>query len=182
MSTYLKELFLYSSLLLFIFFAGFSEADAREQDRDFYFGISGGQTRVKNTTTQQYQDATSFGINVGTRLYSNDSFWSGAELKYTKTTSKEQVNNSGSSTISSYEVETTGLYLVARTRGKAYVKGKLGAANQVITVDDVVIQDSTRGSYGLGAGIRQGGAVLEIEYTQYSSDVSVVSIGYVFGY
>ncbi len=182
MASYVKEFIFYSSLLIFIFFAGFTEAEAREQDRDFYFGISGGQTRVKNTTTQEYQDATTFGLKVGVRVFSNDAVWTGSEVKYTKTTAKEEVSNAGSSTISTYEVETTGLYLVGRTRGKAYVKGKLGAANQVITVDDVVIQDSTRGSYGVGVGIRQGGAVLEIEYTQYGDDVTVVSVGYVFGY
>lgn len=182
MTRYLKELISYSALLVFILFAGFTEAGARESDNPFYFGISGGQTRVKNTATQEYQDATSFGIQVGVRIYANDFLWSGTELKYTKTTAREEVNEAGSSTISTYEVETTGLYLTGRTRGKAYLKGKVGAANQVIQVNDIAIQDTTRGSYGVGAGVRQGNAILELEYTQYGDDVTVVSVGYVFGY
>jgi len=60
------------------------------------------------------------------------------------------------------------------------VKGKIGAANQVIQVDDVVVQDTTRSSAGVGIGLRQGGAVLEIEYTQYGDDVTIFSVGYVF--
>jgi len=176
MTAYIKEFIAYSALLFFIFFASFTEADAQEQD--FYFGLSGGQTRVKNTSTQEYQAATSFGVKVGMRIFSNESFWSGAELQYTQTTAKEEVNESG--TVSSYEAETTGLYLTGRTRGKVYVKGKIGAANQVIQVDDVVVQDTTRSSAGVGIGIRQGGAVLEIEYTQYGDDVTIFSVGYVF--
>ena len=178
MTAHIRDLIVYASLLLFILIASLSDARAND-DEAYYFGISGGQTRVKNTTTQQYQDATSFGLKFGLRLFSNDAIWTGTELKYTQTTAKEQTSQSGSTT-SSYEVETTGLYLTARTRGKAYVKAKLGAANQVITVDNTVIQDSTRASYGVGAGVRQGHAVLEVEYTQYGDDVTVFSIGYVF--
>lgn len=175
-----KEFLFYSTLVLFILVSGFTEAEARGRDESFYFGISGGQTQVKNTSTQEYQDATSFGMKIGVRIFSNESIWTGSELRYTKTTAKEETSQSGSSTSSSYEVETLGLYLAARTRGKAYVKGKLGAANQVITVDDTVIQDTTRGSYGVGVGIHQGGAILEIEYTQYGDDITTVSVGYVF--
>ncbi|MDH5445279.1 MAG: hypothetical protein OEY52_06960 [Gammaproteobacteria bacterium] len=182
MASHIKEFIFYFSLLVFIFIAGFTEAEARERDRDYYFGLSGGQTRVKNTQTQKYQDATTFGVNFGLRVFSNDSIWTGAELRYTQTTAKESVNDSGTSTTSTYEVETTGLYFTGRSRGKAYVKARLGAANQVITVNNAVIQDTTRGSYGLGLGLRQGGAVLEIDYTWYGDDVTVVSIGYVFGY
>jgi len=178
MAVYIKEFILYSSLLLVIFFASFSEADAQEQD--FYFGLSGGQTRVKNTQTQEYQDATSFGAKVGMRLYSSESIWTGTELKYTRTTAKETVSDSGSSSVSTYEVETTGLYLTGRSRGKVYAKGKIGAAHHIIQVDDVVIQETTRGSAGVGLGIRQGGAVLEVEYTLYGDDVTILSIGYVF--
>lgn len=178
MTAYMKQFIVYTALLFFIFVASFTEADAREQD--FYFGLSGGQTRVKNTSTQQYQDATSFGVKVGMRIFSSESFWSGTELNYSQTTAKEEVNNSGSSTVSTYEVDTTGLYLTGRTRGKVYVKGKMGAANQLIHVNDVLTQDTTRGSAGIGIGIRQGGAVLEIEYTQYGEDVTTFSVGYVF--
>ena len=178
MATYIRDLILYSALLTFIFFAGFTEADAA--DNPFYFGLSGGQTRVKNTASQEYQTATSFGIKVGMRLFANESFWTGTEVNYTRTTAKEEVSESGSTTVSTYEAETTGLYLTGRTRGKVYVKGKIGAANQVIEVNDVVVQDTTRGSAGIGLGIRQGRAVLEIEYTQYGDDVTIFSIGYVF--
>lgn len=178
MTTYIREFFVYSALLFFIFIASFTEAEAREQD--FYFGLSGGQTRVKNTSTQEYQDATSFGVKVGMRIFSSESFWSGAELKYTQTTAKQEVTESGSSSVSTYEVTTTGLYLTGRTRGKAYVKGKMGAANQVIQVNDVTIQDTTRPSVGIGVGLHQGRAVLEIEYTQYGDDVTTLSVGYVF--
>ncbi len=178
MTTHIKEFFVYSALLSFIFITSFNDAEAREQD--YYFGLSGGQTRVKNTATQEYQDATSFGVKVGMRIYSSESLWAGTELKYTQTTAKEKVNNSGSSTVSTYEVETTGLYLTGRTRSKAYVKGKIGAANQVIQLNDIVIQDSTKGSAGIGVGLRQGAAVLEIEYTLYGDDVTILSIGYVF--
>jgi len=178
MTIYVKEFITYSALLFFIFIASFSEADAGEQD--FYYGLSAGQTRVKNTTTQEYQDATSFGIKVGMRIFSTESFWSGSELKYSQTTSRQEVNDSGGASVSTYTVETTGLYLTGRSRGTAYIKGKIGAANQIIEVDDVVIQDTTRGSYGVGVGLRQGRAVLEIEYTQYGDDVTTFSIGYVF--
>jgi len=178
MTAHLKEFIVYSVLLFFIFVASFTEADAKEQD--FYFGLSGGQTRVKNKSTQQYQDATSFGVKLGMRIYSTDSFWSGAEVKHTQTTAKEEVNDAGSSSLSTYEIETTGLYLTGRTRGKAYVKGKIGAANQVIQINDVTIEDTTRGSAGVGLGLRQGGAVLEVDYTWYGEDVTIFSIGYVF--
>lgn len=178
MATNIRELVVYSALLTFIFFAGFTEADAVEQP--FYFGLSGGQTRVKNTSTQQYQDATSWGAKVGIRLFANESFWSGTEVNYTRTTAKEEVTESGTTTVSSYEAETTGLYLAGRTRGKAYIKGKMGAANQLIRINDVVVQDTTRGSAGVGVGLRQGGAVLEVEYTQYGEDVTIFSVGYVF--
>lgn len=178
MAGYVKELIFYSALLTFIFFAGFSEADAK--GTPYYFGISGGQTRVKNTSTQQYQDATSLGLKVGVRIFENDTFWTGTELKYTRTTAKEEVRDSNTTTTSKYEVDTTGLYLVGRTLGKVYVKGKLGAANQRISVNDATTRDTTLGSAGIGMGIRQGGAVLEIEYTQYGRDVTLFSVGYVF--
>lgn len=180
MATHIREFVFYATLLMFIFLAGFSDAKARDRGEAYYFGISGGQTRVKNTTTQEYQDATSFGMKFGLRLFANDSVWTGSELKYTKTTANEGTSSSETNSTSSYEVVTTGLYLTARTRDKVYVKGKLGAANQVIKVDNKVIRDTTRGSYGVGVGLRQGRAVLELEYTQYGDDVTVISIGYVF--
>ncbi len=178
MMTHVKEFFGYSALLSFVLVIGIGEASAREQD--YYFGLSGGQTRVKNTATQEYQDATSFGVKIGIRIYSSDALWAGTELKYTQTTAKEEVNDTGSSSISTYEAQTTGLYLTGRTRGKAYIKGKIGAANQVIQLNDTVIQDSTKGSAGVGVGLRQGAGVLEIEYTLYGDDVTILSVGYVF--
>ena len=178
MASYIKELIFYSALMLFIFFAAFSKAEARETP--YYFGISGGQTQVKNTSTQQYQDATSLGLKVGVRIFENDSVWTGSELKYTKTTAKQEVTVSGTSTTSKYEVATTGLYLVGRTIGSIYVKGKVGASHRLISINDATTQETTRGSAGVGLGIRQGGAIMEIEYTQYGEDVTIVSVGYVF--
>lgn len=182
MQTYVRDLILYSSMMMFIFLAGFTEADAKGQDRDFYYGISGGQTRVKNSTTQQYQAANSFGVKLGLRIYSNDSIWTGSEVRYTKTSSSQTVNVSGSPTPSTYEVETTGLYFTGHSRGRAYIKGKLGVANQATSIDGSLIQDTTRASYGAGVGFRTGGARLEVEYTQYGDNVAIVSAGYTIGY
>lgn len=64
MITHLKDSLLYIVLFIFIFIAGFSDA----AERPVKVGISGGQTRVKNNNTQQYQDAIHIGVTVGAQV------------------------------------------------------------------------------------------------------------------
>lgn len=177
MSFHTKALFRYSATYMLVFLAGLAQAAAA--DNPFYFGINGGQTRVTSNSGQDYQDATSLGLKLGMRLYADKSYWTGTELVYTRTTAKESVSRSGA-TVSSYEANTLGLFLLGRTRGSVYVKGKIGAAKRVIEVDNSVSQDTTRAAAGIGIGIRQGRAALEFEYTQYGDDLTIFSVGYIF--
>lgn len=177
MITHLKDSLLYIVLFIFIFIAGFSDA----AERPVKVGISGGQTRVKNNNTQQYQDAIHIGVTVGAQVVDTPSATAGVEAKYSKTTAKENVTDTNTATTSQYEEETKGLYLTVRNKGSVYLKGKIGAANRTVTTDNAVLVDTTKASAGIGLGIVTAkGSIMELEYTQYDRDVSVVSVGYLF--
>lgn len=64
MITHLKDSLLYIVLFIFIFIAGFSDAT----ERPVKIGISGDQTRIKNSNTQQYQEATHVGVTVAAQV------------------------------------------------------------------------------------------------------------------
>lgn len=177
MITHFKDSILYVLLFIFIFFAGFSDA----AERPFKLGVTGGQTRIKNSTTQQYQEATHVGVTAAVNVMNTPSLIAGAEGKYTKTTSREDVTDIINSTTTQYEEEVKALYLTAKNKGPVYLKAKIGAANRIVKTDNTVLIDTIKTATGIGLGIETNrGGVMELEYTQYDNDTSVVSVGYLF--
>lgn len=150
-------------------------------ERPVRIGVSGGQTRIENEATQQYQDATQVGVVVSLDLVKTRGTILGAELRYDQTTTKKDVTETGAMTTSEYEAEQTGLFVTGRTDSAFYAKAKLGAINRKVTVNDLVTSDETKGAAGIGIGLDTGsGGVMEIEYTIYSNNVTIVSISYLY--
>ena len=150
-------------------------------DRPIRIGVSGGQTRIENEATQQYQDATQVGVVVGVDLFKARGTILGAEIKYDQTTTKKDVTDTGTMTTSNYEAEQTGLFITGRTAGAFYGKLKLGAINRKVTVNDLITTDETKGAAGIGIGLDTGtGGVMELEYTAYSNNMTIFSINYLY--
>jgi opacity protein-like surface antigen len=119
------------------------------------------------------------------------------EFDYTQTVSADKEEFLGST--AKQTVDTIGLFLVAKTRGKVYARGRLGytRAEQQIRFMGASESDNIYGmAYGIGAGIKLGKeATLEIEYTVYPDtdeffgipvageiETEFVSIGIVWSY
>ncbi|MDH5180507.1 MAG: outer membrane beta-barrel protein [Gammaproteobacteria bacterium] len=177
MIVHLKESLLYILLFFFIFFAGFSDA----AERPLRIGVTGGQTTIKTSNSQDYQIATHVGVTAQMDLIQKRSLYAGLEGKYTQTATSENVTNTTTSTTSLYTEETRSLYLSVRNSGDVYLRAKVGAVNRVIKTDTVILTDTTKPSAGLAVGFKHPqGHILEFDYTIYDVDTSVFSIGYLF--
>ncbi len=93
----------------------------------------------------------------------------GLEFAYTQTVSDERTDKFGPTLTAS--TNTLGLYLVGRTQGDVYFKGRVGytKVNQDIEFLGSTGDDNIYGiAYGLGGGIKFGDTIaLEIEYTVF---------------
>ena len=150
-------------------------------ERPVRIGVSGGETRIKNEATQEYENATQVGVVVGVDLVKTRGTVLGAEVRYDQTTTKKDVTDTATTTTSQYESEQTGLFVTGRTDGAFYAKAKLGAINRKVTVNDLVTKDETKGAAGIGIGLDTGtGGVMELEYTAYSNNITIFSINYLY--
>lgn len=179
MSAHLKDSLFYILLFIFIFYAGFSDAHAKELP--IRIGVSAGQTTIKDSSTEQYNVATHVGVIVRADLFSSKSILAGVEGKFTQTATRENVTDLTTTTTSLYEEETRSLFLVARSKGSIYLKAKAGATNRITKTDTEILTDTTKPSAGVALGMtNKAGHIIEFELTMHSEDVSVFSIGYLF--
>jgi len=91
------------------------------------------------------------------------------EFDYSQTVSADKEESMGSTARAS--VDSIGLFLVAKSRGDVYVRGRVGYTR--IEIELSFMGDSESDNiyglaYGIGAGIKVGkGAAVEIEYTVF---------------
>lgn len=77
------------------------------------------------------------------------------------------------------EVESQGLYLSYATRGKLYLKGRVGYMDAGLVAGTLSEMEDGE-SYGLAVGLRLGAVRLELDYTSIDDDITFVSVGIVF--
>jgi len=88
------------------------------------------------------------------------------EFDYSQTVSADKEVSGGS--ISKASVDSMGLFLVAKSSGDIYVRGRVGYTRIEIEISDFGTDNIYGLAYGIGAGINVGkGAAFEIEYTVY---------------
>jgi len=88
------------------------------------------------------------------------------EFDYSQTVSADKEESGGSTSKAS--VDSIGLFLVAKSRGDVYVRGRVGYTKIEIDISDFGTDRIYGLAYGIGAGIKVGkGAAFEIEYTVF---------------
>jgi hypothetical protein len=127
-----------------------------------YLGVQVGQLSIEaDTSGSDPLDMDHIGFTFGGDV----SDFLGLEFAYTQTVSDERDEVDRAST------NTMGLFLVGRTQGDVYFKGRAGYSivNQEFSLLGTSFNDNIYGlAYGLGAGIKFGRTVaLEIEYTVF---------------
>ena len=136
---------------------------------DAYLGFKYGQVvlGVDLDYDDTEQDLGNFGIILGNRI--NENF--ALELEYTQTVHQDDGFNDFD-----VEADTIGLFLVGKTSGQVYFKGKLGYARVAQHFDfgagSTQELDGDKNVYGLAYGIGAGARVkdfgsLELELTVY---------------
>jgi len=107
--------------------------------------------------------------NVGFTFGGDINEYLGLEFDYTQTVSEWRDEVAGSTQTAS--IDTLGLFLVGRTQGDVYFKGRVGytKVNQNIKFPGASGDDNIYGiAYGLGGGIKFGKTMaIEIEYTVF---------------
>jgi len=125
-----------------------------------YLGVQAGQLSLEaDASGSDSVDMDHVGFTFGGDINQ----YLGLEFAYSQTVSEERDAGTTSST------DTLGLFLVGRTQGDVYLKGRVGYTIVDQDIDLVVteIDDNVYGiAYGLGAGIKFNNTLaLEIEYT-----------------
>ncbi len=88
------------------------------------------------------------------------------EFDYSQTVSADKEESGGS--IAKASVDSIGLFLVARTSGDVYVRGRVGYTRIELEISDFGSDNIYGIAYGIGAGMKVGeGAAIEIEYTVF---------------
>jgi opacity protein-like surface antigen len=125
-----------------------------------YLGVQAGQFSLEaDTSGSDSVDMDHLGFTFGGDI--NE--YLALEFAYSQTVSEERDAGATSST------DTMGLFLVGRTQGPVYFKGRVGYSivEQDIDLVSADINDNVYGiAYGIGAGIKFNNTLaLEIEYT-----------------
>ena len=142
---------------------------------DNYFGIKAGQM---TTSISRLGNATNVGAVMGFPLQNPST---SIEAELTTTVTKGDVDFSSSE----WDVTTLAGYFVYRTPQSTYVKLKGGLLYEDVTIDSFYGYSAsgtdTGLSLGAGIGFDLGNAgKLEIEATIIESDITFISLGYLF--
>lgn len=154
-----------------------------------YLGLKYGRlTIAEDVPDTDGTDIRDLGLVFGRGI--NDNF--AVEFAYDFTTTKDDTSTGDIS------ADALGLYLVAKTTGDVYVKGRLGYTRLTLErnfAGDSFDTNAYGMSYGIGVGVRLGPGVIEAEYTfmpkidntafvgapvEVESDY--LSVAYVWGY
>lgn len=135
---------------------------------DVYLGVKYGEISAADDDSDLPEDGSDIrnaGIAFG-RLVNDYVGW---EFEYTSTVSKDDFTVDGVD-YGDLEAETLGIFLVAKSRGDVYVKGRVGWMRVTQEFDPFDETNAYGGAYGVGAGVKFGeyGAV-ELEYTRHPS-------------
>lgn len=141
-----------------------------------YLGVQMGQLSIEaDTSGSDSLDMDHIGFTFGGDI--NE--FLGLEFAYTQTVSDERDEVDRGST------NTMGLFLVGRTQGDVYFKGRVGYSivNQEFSLLGTSFDDNVYGiAYGLGGGKRFGETLaLEIEYTVFPETDEHDELGSLFG-
>ena len=144
-----------------------------------YLGVKMGRLTIEEDTSGSEKiemDNIGFTFGVGIHEYL------GIELAYTQTATAEKIDIAGSSL--NVSADTLGLFLVGKTQGDIYIKGRAGytIVDQQIRFAGVHESDNVYGmAYGLGAGMKFGKTIaVEIEYTAFPDTDKHDKFGSVF--
>lgn len=149
-------------------------------DSPLYVGIKGGTMMV---SPSEFEDANSFGLVLGYKLFDNPSGSLAVEGEFTNSSSEKItiLNVTGK-----WDIDTKAVYLAYRTSGDLYFKGKIGYLDEDVNVNiaGASISGSDSGaSYGIGGGWKLGkSSALELEYTIIETDVDFISLGVNFSF
>lgn len=138
----------------------------------FLIGVKAGPMLVGFDDVDVDEDPSSVGVLLG---YEFDSRPGGFALEAEAT----RTTVAGTVVGVDLEVESQGLYLSYATRGKFYLKGRVGFMDAALVADSLS-EDEGGETYGLAVGVRLGAVRLELDYTAVDDDVTFVSIGVVF--
>lgn len=130
-----------------------------------YLGVKYGVFKTEQTVGSYEVEMDNLGFVFGGEI--NDIF--ALEFDYTQTVSADK-EESGGSTIRQ-SVDTLGLFLVAKSSGDIYARGRVGYTrieHEIRFMGDGDTDSIYGLAYGIGAGIKVGkGAAFEIEYTVF---------------
>lgn len=147
-----------------------------------YLGIKAGQFTIEEDTSGSEEIEMD---NIGITFGSDINEYLGLEFEYTQSASEEKTDKFGPSLTAS--TDTIGLYLVGRTQGDVYFKGRVGytRVNQDVSITGFLSgDDNIYGiAYGLGAGIQFGkSTAVEIEYTVFPDTDEHDKLGSLFAH
>ena len=145
-----------------------------------YLGIKAAQVTIEEDTSGSEEIEMD---NIGFTFGSDINEYLGLEFEYTQSASDEKTDKFGPTLTAS--TETVGLYLIGRTQGDVYFKGRVGytRVNQDVSVSGLFSgNDNIYGiAYGLGAGIKFGKTTaVEIEYTVFPDTDEYDKLGSLF--
>jgi len=143
-----------------------------------YLGIKAGQLSIDGDL---HEDLDPLGLDFPDLATDNLGFVFGGEINeyfslefsYTETVSEEKKDLFKLGTDLKVSTDTIGLFLVAKTQGDVYIKGRVGyiRMNQKVSYSllDFKENDNLYGiAAGLGVGMKIGkGTSLELEYTRF---------------
>ncbi|MCG8434964.1 MAG: porin family protein [Gammaproteobacteria bacterium] len=176
----------FAALLLLVSFS----AQAYDDNRGSYWLIKGMAVDA-DVADFSTDPALNIGLAIGRDL-GNPRAWA-FELEYSQSVSDGEVEietvcppvvgtpcTPGTET-SDFDFKTLSAYLVWRSRGDVYFKGKLGYSENKFDIDGTSDEDlfTDAGdddySVGIGFGLRSG---WEVELVRYTDDVLTLSVGY----
>ncbi len=159
-----------TQLLILAVFALCSIGAAHAEDEPWYAGVKAGRMKIDHPA---FEDATGVGGILGYKL--NKTL--GIEGGYT-TTGKDGNVRIGT-TQPKWNIDVVAVHLAYRNEGNFFVKGKVGALYQEVSVNLANAGEPASGgefSYGGGVGWRPFKDIaLELEYTVIEKDISYIS-------
>ncbi len=140
----------------------------------WYLGATVGRMIYESGSDQDdapdRDDLTNFGIVLADRINSYMALEAGLTVSATRA-------DTGSG--DKWGVSTAAAYVVYRSTGKYFLKAKVGALSETVTIGDASRSQSGL-SVGLGGGLQAGPGSVEIEGTVVTEDMFFASLTYIF--
>jgi opacity protein-like surface antigen len=152
---------------------GVYRGGARNVFGEVSFTVKYGEITVSDDVPDDGSDIRNMGFTFGNGINDILSF----EFEYTQTVSDGDDYDFASGGSGSADFDTLGFFLVGKSAGKLYVKGRVGYTRVAWDIEGspLAFDDDLEGSrnvyglaYGVGAGFKIGkNAAVELEYTVY---------------